>query len=124
MPYVNRWEAPAEFHTFAATTEGDSVDVVFYHAYRGEHPLSNWFATDSDEYDGDIGPWDFDLRPLADALEYDRPETQDDKRFLMDRAVDLFLEGYNWDDPQSFKCIAHAVKLAGESAANAVPTQS
>jgi hypothetical protein len=135
MPYIRQWVAPDVFHIVTIDEDGvrnepsaDSVDVYIYYAYKGDSPLSCWYCTDPGEYEGDIGPWDFDIRSLARGLGYSAPSSQtidrDLARTYIEKAVLRVLEGRNWSDGQSFKCIAHAVRVAGESASNAVPTRS
>ena len=131
MPYIRQWVEPATFHQVHVDEHGvrveaneDTVAVTIRHAYKGEHEQCYWFNADPSEYDGDIGPWDFDIRKLADSLGFARPEGDDAKRLVIDRAVLAVLEGFHWDDYQSSRAIAHAIWLAGESAANAVPTRS
>ncbi len=111
MPYVRSWVAPAVFVTVCAGADSDPT-VVFYHSYKGEYPMSQWFCADPSEYEGDIGPYDFDIREVAKELGMNPPQTEDDMRLLLEHIVCEWQQGMTIREDRVRVAIKRAVELA------------
>jgi hypothetical protein len=114
MPYISRWEAPAVFVTVQSQPDADP-DVIFYHSYKGEHQTSFWYCADPAEYEGDIGPFDFDIRQVAKELGMATPDHRDDHGLLLEHIVREWVGGMTINDDRVRAAIRRAMHLARQS---------
>jgi hypothetical protein len=112
MPYISRWQAPAVFHVVRAAGDSEPT-VTFYHAYKGEHQQSFWFNADSAQYEGDIGPFDFDIRQVAKELGMNAPRDEDDMRLMLEHIVCEWQQGMSVQDDRLRAALRRACRLAG-----------